>query len=195
MQEALRPLDDALAAAKAGDPWTGLQTVVGAVPRLNRFFPAVLLAKGFSLVLAEWVPFFGILQRQSRRVARAPGEPSHARLFLEITRGLSHNVTTEMDLALWDISRRLREDPEAAAWLRDHPAEVRAAAWRQGEAPQAARAALVAREAIRQRRAGAARKAHRRRLPRLLLSDGTAFREAPSEASAETAVRRWKRAA
>ncbi len=44
-----------------------------------------------------------------------------------------------------------------------------------------------ARAAIRQRRAAAEREARRQRLPRVLLSDGTAFYEAPPEAPAEAA--------
>jgi len=47
-----------------------------------------------------------------------------------------------MDLALWDIARRLREDLEAAAWLVDHSVEALATAWRQGEAPRSVRAAV-----------------------------------------------------
>lgn len=142
VQEALGLLDAALDAAEPDDPWATLQAVVEAVPRLNDFFPEVLLPKGFSLVLAGLVPFFGILQRQARRAAQALSEPSLARLPLEITRGLPHNVTTEMDLALWDMARRLREDPEAAAWLVDHSVEALATAWRQGEAPRAVRAVV-----------------------------------------------------
>jgi len=72
--ETLRLLDAALGAAEPDDPWATLQAVVEAVPRLNDFFPEVLLPKGFSLVLASLVPFFGILQRQARRAAQALGE-------------------------------------------------------------------------------------------------------------------------
>lgn len=141
-QKALQSVESAMAAAEAADPWTGLQAVVDATRRLNRLFPEVLLPKGFSLVLAG-ATCLGILQRQARRAARALGEPSLARIPLEIARALPHNVTTEMDLALWDVARRLRRDPEAAAWLSGRPPETLAAAWRQGEAPQAVREALA----------------------------------------------------
>ena len=33
-------------------------------------------------------------------------------------RGLPHNVTTEMDLALWDVANRIRTDPAAAELMR-----------------------------------------------------------------------------
>jgi pyruvate,water dikinase len=41
------------------------------------------------------------------------GLPDGERLVLQLTRGLPHNVTTEMDLVLWDIARRIRGDPDA----------------------------------------------------------------------------------
>ncbi|MGH3767385.1 MAG: PEP/pyruvate-binding domain-containing protein [Pseudonocardiaceae bacterium] len=37
----------------------------------------------------------------------------------EVLRGLPHNVTTEMDLELWELATRLRADPAAAAALRE----------------------------------------------------------------------------
>lgn len=143
VQEALQPLDTALGAAAGGDPWAGLQAVVEAVPRMDRFFPEVMLPKGFTMVVAGWLPFFGVLQRQARRAAQALGDPTLAHLPLEITRGLPHNVTTEMDLALWDIARRLQENPKASAWLRDGSPEALAEAWCRGEVPAAVREALA----------------------------------------------------
>lgn len=38
-----------------------------------------------------------------------------------VLRGLPHNVTTEMDLELWSLATRIREDEEAARTLRDEP--------------------------------------------------------------------------
>ena len=39
-----------------------------------------------------------------------------------VLRGLPHNVTTEMDLALWDLAARLRDDADAVAALHRQPA-------------------------------------------------------------------------
>ena len=36
-----------------------------------------------------------------------------------VLRGLPHNITTKMDLALWDLAGRIREDRDAAVLLRD----------------------------------------------------------------------------
>ena len=44
-----------------------------------------------------------------------------------VLRGLPHNVTTEMDLALWDLAARLRDDPDTVAALTGtEPAELAA---------------------------------------------------------------------
>ncbi|MFQ5342453.1 MAG: PEP/pyruvate-binding domain-containing protein [Anaerolineae bacterium] len=40
--------------------------------------------------------------------------PDGRSMVLEITRGLPHNVTTEMDLALWDTARAIKADPTSA---------------------------------------------------------------------------------
>ncbi len=143
VQEVLQPLDAALGTAVHGDPWAGLQAVLEAIRRMDRFFPEVMLPKGFSMVVAGWLPFFGVLQRQARHAAQALSDSSLAHLPLEITRGLPHNVTTEMDLALWDVARRLQEDPEASAWLREGSPEALAEAWCRGEVPAPVREALA----------------------------------------------------
>jgi rifampicin phosphotransferase len=48
--------------------------------------------------------------------------PDGATRLLDVTRGLAHNVTTEMDLALWGASQRIRANREAAASFATHDA-------------------------------------------------------------------------
>ncbi len=43
--------------------------------------------------------------------------PDGEQRVLELTRGLPHNVTTEMDLALWDVARAIRSDASAARYF------------------------------------------------------------------------------
>jgi len=66
------------------------------------------------VLLGRWLPAFApgmaTLNLLLRLGAPIPGGRS---LALEITRGLPHNVTTEMDLALWDVARAIRADPGA----------------------------------------------------------------------------------
>ena len=52
-----------------------------------------------------------------------------------VTRGLPHNPTTEMDLALWALARQVREDGGAAGEVRAGPPARLAAAYREGLLP------------------------------------------------------------
>jgi phosphohistidine swiveling domain-containing protein len=54
-----------------------------------------------------------------------------------VLRGLPHNVTTEMDLALWRLARSVQADADAdtATSVRDTPAEQLAGQFRAGELP------------------------------------------------------------
>ena len=52
-----------------------------------------------------------------------------------VMRGLPYNVTTTMDLELWDRSRQLLADPDGLAALRDQTAAELAARWRAGDLP------------------------------------------------------------
>lgn len=54
-------------------------------------------------------------------------------LALEITRGLPHNVTTEMDLALWETAQTIRADVQAYHQLQSSTASKLAAGFLQGE--------------------------------------------------------------
>ena len=50
-------------------------------------------------------------------------------------RALPHNPTTEMDLALWELARKVREDPEASRIVRGTSARELARAYRRGTLP------------------------------------------------------------
>jgi pyruvate,water dikinase len=81
--------------------------------------PPALMAGGGSLALA-W------------RLAAHAGAASEMQL---VTRGLPHNVTTSMNLELWQISRRLRADDEARRALETLPAPELAARFLAGTLP------------------------------------------------------------
>ncbi|RIK38696.1 MAG: phosphoenolpyruvate synthase [Chloroflexi bacterium] len=66
------------------------------------------------------------------------------RRILEIARGLPHNVTTEMDLALWATAQQIRSDPVALAHVQQHDAAELALQTSAGELPSTAQAALDA---------------------------------------------------
>jgi len=58
---------------------------------------------------------FAMLGLAGRLLDAGPGE------LATVLRGLPHNVTTEMDLALWRLATRIRADPDAAKVIRRIP--------------------------------------------------------------------------
>jgi pyruvate,water dikinase len=61
------------------------------------------------------------------------GQPQKRGRALEITRGLPHNVTTEMDLALWATVETIRSDPTALSELINMPPASLASDYLAGE--------------------------------------------------------------
>jgi rifampicin phosphotransferase len=88
---------------------------------------------GIGAGLGSWAA----LQRVARHI---PGGPDLAR---DAIRGLPHNVTTEMDLALWQTAQRIGAAPAAAAFDRESAAAL-AAAYQAGRLPAPAQAAVTA---------------------------------------------------
>jgi rifampicin phosphotransferase len=68
--------------------------------------------------------------------------PDNHHLGMELARGLPHNVTTEMDLALWDVSRIIQADPDSSACFTGTEPDQLAAAYHDNALPQAAQNAL-----------------------------------------------------
>ncbi|HET7479478.1 MAG TPA: PEP-utilizing enzyme, partial [Rubrobacteraceae bacterium] len=52
-----------------------------------------------------------------------------------VLRALPHNPTTEMDLHLWRLAKRVREDPDAAQKVRETPPDLLAEEYREGVLP------------------------------------------------------------
>ena len=63
--------------------------------------------------------------------------------LLTVTRGLPHNPTTEMDLALWALAREIRSDPASAALMARQSATDVADAFHAGAAPPVLQAGLA----------------------------------------------------
>ena len=61
-----------------------------------------------------------------------------------VLRGLPHNVTTEMDLALWQAATAVRADPDAAAAIHDATPDELAARWHAGTLPPVLQRELAA---------------------------------------------------
>lgn len=71
-------------------------------------------------------------------------DEAERRQVLEITRGLPHNVTTEMDLALWATAQQVRRDPVALAHVQGHDAAALAHQYLAGTLPLVAQEAFAA---------------------------------------------------
>lgn len=95
-----------------------------------RFGPVLMPGLGVGL---------GSLHALDRLTADLPGSEQRV---LEVTRGLPHNVTTEMDLALWRTAVAIRQDPIAAAEVADADTDVLTMRWRTASMAPAAQAAV-----------------------------------------------------
>jgi phosphohistidine swiveling domain-containing protein len=103
-----------------------------------------MLDCAFQLLLPQFFPRFGasmaMLNLLNHLVAGLP-QGDHDALLL--TRGLPHNVTTEMDLALWETARCIRANPQAAAHFEHVEPEVLAAEYLAERLPRPAQAAVA----------------------------------------------------
>jgi hypothetical protein len=90
-----------------------------------------ILLGTLSRTIKRLIPVFGgllafaLASRLLHRVA-SPDE------IQTVLRGLPHNPTTEMDLALWELSRQVQADPDIARYLRETPLAQQAQDYRAG---------------------------------------------------------------
>ena len=82
-----------------------------------------------------------LLFRLARRLLGDLARPEELQVVL---RGLPHNVTTEMDLELWQVATRIREDPDAVRALADQPQTTVAQAYRDRTLPPVAQRGIAA---------------------------------------------------
>ena len=78
--------------------------------------------RAFPILLPGMLPGFLSLFALNRIASHVEGASEHV---MNITRGMPHNVTTEMDLTLWDHAQTIRNDEDSARVMRDaSPAEL-----------------------------------------------------------------------
>jgi phosphohistidine swiveling domain-containing protein len=98
---------------------TDLETRMAAATNLPERLAVTedILARAFHHVLPQFIPRFGAsmasLNILRHMAAGLPGQGGLADVLI-LTRGLPHNVTTEMDLALWAVAQRIKADPRSA---------------------------------------------------------------------------------
>ncbi len=98
-------------------------------------FPDMVIPQGVTPIIAGMVPFFGIMRRFSAQAAEASGNPDFALAYLEIARGLPHNVTTEMDLALWRVAQTILADSDSSQLFQETSAADLASQYLQKNLP------------------------------------------------------------
>jgi pyruvate,water dikinase len=110
-RRAQRRIEEAVAALEARC------RVIEATPnRLAAWADAIggMAVSAFRFVLPHLLPAFAPGMATLNLLTHlAADAPDGRTLPLEITRGLPHNVTTEMDLALWQVAQAIRSDPTA----------------------------------------------------------------------------------
>ena len=125
-----------------GDIWTDYDQHLALLGQARHIFPDMVIPQGMTAVVAGMIPFFGILARFAKQAARSTGQPDLAQLHLEIARGLPYNVTTEMDLALWQTAQAIRQDADSADLFGSAIAADLAAGYLNGDLPTVAQEAI-----------------------------------------------------
>lgn len=121
-----------------GNAWDDFSKTIQLLIESKYLFADFVIPKGIPPVIAGMAPFFGILQRFSLEVAEATGDDRFKTIFLELSRGMPDNVTTDMDLALWKCAQTLRENPETARLFETSSAEDLARGYLEGNLPKSA---------------------------------------------------------
>jgi rifampicin phosphotransferase len=99
----------------------------------------------FQYVIPHFVPRFGMgMATLNLLRVLASDLPDGESEVLALTRGLPHDVTTEMDLALWQTAQAIRADTGAAAHFGRTDAETLTAEYMQGQLPEHAQTAVAA---------------------------------------------------
>jgi rifampicin phosphotransferase len=116
--EVLQIMDDIVAQmqknlSSSGDLWRDFRNRISLLHEVKNLFPSYLIPRGVPPIVAGMMSFFGILERFAKEIAAATGEARYKTIHLEIARGITHNVTTEMDLILWQTAQVIQGDTAA----------------------------------------------------------------------------------
>jgi len=98
------------------------------------------IANVFSFLLPRFIPVFGPSMGALGLLTKLSGDSA---LALEVTRGLPNNVTTEMDLALWETAKAIRADDESNARFAASSAPTLTSQYLNGTLPSAAQQVIA----------------------------------------------------
>ena len=103
-----------------------------------------ILGKTLYFALPRFVPRFGAgmgsLNLLKQVATRSLGEEFD---IWAVTRGMPHNVTTEMDLTLWETATAIKSDPPSRVHFRQADADALAADYLAGRLPERAQTAVA----------------------------------------------------
>jgi len=100
----------------SGDKWAKFSDRVKFFHEINDGF-VYAVPEIATAIVAAFMPFFGPLRHLVHGLPNDLLESSRSDLHMELTRGLPYNVTTEMDLALWEVACKCEGyDPESRPW-------------------------------------------------------------------------------
>jgi len=131
-------IEAALAEAqRCCDAAQNLTELIEAIEALPAKMPQQMLPRLVGGIAAGQAPYQNLLLRASE-------VPGGRELLMELTRGLPHNVTTQMDLALWRTAQAIRADANAAAYFSTTEVERLVTKYRAEKLPVASQTAIRA---------------------------------------------------
>ncbi|WP_063756831.1 PEP/pyruvate-binding domain-containing protein [Streptomyces sp. NRRL F-5135] len=103
-----------------------------------------ILLEGIPALFPRMVPIPAVGGAALGIALKRLGEEVTEEEGLALLRGLPHNVTTEMDLELWRLAVRIREEPGTVRLLGDHSHDELLRSYREGTLPSALQRGLTA---------------------------------------------------
>ncbi|MGB7538852.1 MAG: PEP/pyruvate-binding domain-containing protein [Anaerolineales bacterium] len=126
---------EARCATITGDRYQRLDKVINLLPDLaagNLPYTFLRFVSGVAAGMVSW----NVLNILARKAMEDPADRAEVQdLVLSVTRGMPYNPTTEMDLALWDMAKAIRRDPESRAAVQGGQAAELARMYREGVLP------------------------------------------------------------
>jgi rifampicin phosphotransferase len=98
------------------------------------------IANVFAFLLPRFIPIFAPSAAALGLLTQLSGDSN---LALEVTRGLPNNVTTEMDLVLWETAQAIKADPESKARFTASGAPELASQYLSGTLPPASQTVIA----------------------------------------------------
>jgi pyruvate,water dikinase len=99
------------------------------------------IASAFSLLLPEFIPVLGPAMAALNILTKIAGE--NRALVLEVMRALPGNVTSEMDLALWESATHIQGDEESVRIFRESDIPALACNYKVGALPVTAQTTIT----------------------------------------------------